>query len=434
MGEIEQRTMAKVSRRLVPFLILCYFVAYLDRVNVSFAGLTMRNDLGLTASAFGFASGIFFVAYFFFEVPSNLLLHRFGARKWIARIMLTWGVISGATAFIEGALGFDVLRVLLGIAEAGFFPGIIFYLTLWFPTVYRARIVGWFMAAIPASTVIGAPISGLLLGLDGVAGLKGWQWMFIVEAVPALILSVVVFFYLTDRPADARWLAEDERRWLIDRLDAEERKRERAESLTVTQALLDTRVLMLALVYFGAVATNYGVGFWLPQIIQGFGTGMSKFEIGLVTAIPYAVGAVSMVLWGRRSDRKMERKWHVAIPLIVAAAGIGLAGVLDDPVLKMAALSVAGFGVFSCLPVIWTLPAAFLSGASAAAGIAIINSLGNLSGFVGPYAMGWVKDATGSFAGGLFLIAGLAIVATIAVLALRHDPSLERVPGPTPAE
>jgi MFS transporter, ACS family, tartrate transporter len=434
MGELEQRTMAKVSRRLVPFLIICYFVAYLDRVNVGFAGLTMRNDLGLTASAFGFASGIFFIAYFFFEVPSNLLLHRFGARKWIARIMLTWGVISGATAFVSGAFGFDVLRVLLGVAEAGFFPGIIFYLTLWFPTVYRARIVGWFMAAIPASTVIGAPVSGLLLGLDGVAGMRGWQWMFIVEAVPALILSVVVFFYLTDRPGDARWLAEDERRWLTGRLDAEESKRELAETLSVKDALLDARVLTIALVYFGAVATNYGVGFWLPQIIQGFGGGLSKFEIGLVTAIPYAVGAVSMVWWGRRSDRLMERKAHVAVPLAVAALGIALAAVIDNPFYKMAALSVAGFGVFSCLPVIWTLPAAFLSGASAAAGIAIINSLGNLSGFVGPYAMGWLKDATGFFGAGLLLIAGLAVVSMIAVLVLRHDHALEHVPDANPAE
>ena len=434
MSELEQRTMAKVTRRLVPFLILCYFVAYLDRVNVGFAGLTMRSDLGLSASAFGLASGIFFIAYFFFEVPSNLLLHRFGARKWIARIMATWGLISGATAFISGEQGFYVLRVLLGIAEAGFFPGIIFYLTLWFPAVYRGRVVGWFMAAIPASSVIGAPVSSLLLYLDGIGGLKGWQWMFVVEAVPALILSVAVYVYLTDRPADAHWLEADERNWLASRLDGEEKRRERAERLSVGQALLDWRVLTLALVYFGAVATNYGIGFWLPQIIQGFGGGLSKFQIGLITAIPYAVGAVGMVLWGRRSDRRMERKWHVAIPLAVAGGGIALAAVLDDPVQKMAALSVAGFGVFAGLPVFWTLPAAFLSGASAAAGIAIINSLGNLSGFVGPYAMGWVKDATGSFSGGLLLIAAFAFIAMIAVLALRHDHALEHAPGAAPAE
>jgi MFS transporter, ACS family, tartrate transporter len=428
MADLEHRTMAKVTRRLVPFLIICYFVAYLDRVNVGFAGLTMRNDLGLSASAFGFASGIFFVAYFFFEVPSNLMLHRFGASKWIARIMLTWGLISGATAFVTGPLGFDVARVLLGVAEAGFFPGIIFFLTLWFPAVYRARIVGWFMAAIPASTVIGAPVSSVLLYLDGVAGLKGWQWMFLAEAVPALILSVVVFYYLTDRPADARWLAADERDWLAGRLAAEQRQRERRETLSVWQALLDPRVLTLALIYFGAVASNYGIGFWLPQIVQGFG-GLSKLEIGLITAIPYAVGTVTMVLWGRRSDQRMERKAHVAIPLFVAALGIAVAAVVDEPTLKMAALTVAAFGVFSCLPVFWTLPAAFLSGSAAAAGIAIINSLGNLSGFAGPYAMGWIKDATGSFAGGLLVIAALVLVSLVAVLLLRHDHQLERAPA-----
>ena len=433
MASLEERTMRKVTARLVPFLIVCYFVAYLDRVNVGFAGLTMRNDLGLSATAFGLASGIFFIAYFFFEVPSNLLLHRFGARKWIARIMFTWGVISGATAFITGEYGFYALRVLLGIAEAGFFPGIIFFLTLWFPAVYRARVVGWFMAAIPASSVIGAPISGLLLGLDGMAGLKGWQWMFIIEAVPALIMAVAVFVYLTDRPADARWLADDERQWLADRLRLEEQQRERAERLSVKQTLLDGRVLTLALVYFGAVATNYGVGAWLPQIIQGFGA-LTKLQIGLITAIPYLVGTISMVLWSRHSDKVLERKWHVAIPLVVAALGIGASALLDDPVMKMAALSVAGFGVFSCLPVFWTLPAAFLSGAAAAAGIAIINALGNLSGFVGPFAMGWIKDATGSFSGGLLLIAGLAVVAMIAVLSLRHNEALEHAPGHVPAE
>jgi len=428
MADLEQRTMRKVTVRLVPFLILCYFVAYLDRVNVGFAGLTMRTDLGLSASAFGLASGIFFIAYFVFEVPSNLLLHKFGASKWIARIMFTWGLVSGANAFVTGETSFDVVRVLLGIAEAGFFPGIIFFLTLWFPSVYRGRVVGWFMAAIPASSVIGAPVSSLLLYLDGVGGLKGWQWMFVVEAVPALILSVVVFFYLTDRPSEARWLADDERRWLAGRLAAEERQREERESLSVAQALLDPRVLTLALIYFGAVATNYGIGFWLPQIIQGFG-GLTKLQIGLITALPYAVGTVSMVLWGRRSDARMERKAHVAIPLFVAALGITVAAVVDEPVLKMAALTLAGFGVFSCLPVFWTLPAAFLSGPAAAAGIAIINSLGNLSGFAGPFAMGWIKDETGSFSGGLLVIAALAVVAMVAVILLRHDRHLERVPA-----
>jgi D-galactonate transporter len=423
---LEARTIAKVSARLVPFLIVCFFVAYLDRVNVSFAALTMNKDLGLSASAFGFGAGIFFLAYFLFEVPSNLFLERVGARKWIARIMFTWGVISGGMAFVVGETSFYVLRVLLGIAEAGFFPGVIFFLTLWFPAVYRARIVGYFMAAIPLSTVIGAPASGLLLGLDGFMGIKGWQWLFILEAVPALVLSVVVFFYLTDRPADATWLQPEERAWLVARLEQERRQREMVRHYSVTQALLNPKVLALSLVYFGAVSTNYGLSFFLPQIVKAFG--MSNFQAGLVAALPYVVGLVSIVLWGRRSDRKLERRFHLAFPLFVASAGIAISTALDDPTMKMVALSVAGFGIFGCLPVFWTFPAAFLSGAAAAGGIALINSIGNLAGFAGPYVVGRIKDATGSYTGGLLLLSAAGFTAMIIVLALRHDRSLEHVP------
>jgi D-galactonate transporter len=421
MEPLEQRTIAKVSARLVPFLIVCYFVAYLDRVNVSFAALTMNKDLGLSASAFGFGAGIFFVAYFLFEVPSNLFLERVGARKWIARIMFTWGLLSGGMAFIGGETSFYVVRVLLGIAEAGFFPGIIFYLTLWFPAVYRARIVGYFMAAIPLSTVIGAPVSGLLLALDGFLGLKGWQWLFVLEAAPALILSVVVFFYLTDRPADATWLQPDERAWLVGRLEDERLQRETVRRYSVREALLNPKVLALSLVYFGAVATNYGLSFFLPQIVKAFG--VSDFQAGLVAALPYIVGVVSIVFWGRRSDRKLERRFHLAFPLFVASAGIGISTALDDPTMKMAALSVAGFGIFGCLPVFWTFPAAFLSGAAAAGGIALINSIGNLAGFAGPYAMGRIKDLTGSYTGGLLSLSAVGLIAMVIVLALHSDHS-----------
>src|SRR5215211_875861 len=271
MDPLETRTIGKVSARLVPFLIACYFVAFLDRVNVGFAALTMNADLGLSAWQYGFGAGVFFLTYFFFEVPSNLLLERFGARKWIARIMFTWGLLSGSMAFVTGPTSFYVLRALLGIAESGFFPGIIFYLTLWFPAVYRARIIGYFMAAIPLSTVIGAPVSGLLLGLDGFGGLKGWQWLFVLEAAPALILSVVVFLYMTDRPADATWLTQEERAWLVDRLDHERRQREMARHYTTMEALRNPKVLALSVVYFGAVALNYGLSFFLPQIVKSFG-------------------------------------------------------------------------------------------------------------------------------------------------------------------
>jgi D-galactonate transporter len=424
--ELERRTLAKVSLRLVPFLIVCYFVAYLDRVNVGFAALTMNKDLGISTSAFGFGAGIFFLSYFIFEVPSNLALERFGARRWIARIMLTWGVLSGAMAFIHGETGFYVVRVLLGAAEAGFFPGIIFYLTLWFPAAYRGRIVGYFMAAIPLSSVIGAPVSSMLLTLDGLAGFKGWQLLFIMEAVPALLLAVVVWFYLTDRPADATWLTTEERAWLERRLTAEAAQREAVHKIGVMQALANPKVLALSVVYFGAVAVNYGTAFWLPQIVKAFG--VSNVQTGFITAIPYVIGTIGMVWYGMRSDRQMERKGHAALALALAALGIGVSTLLDDPTLKMVSLSVGAFGVFAVLPVFWTLPTAFLSGASAAAGIAAINSLGNLAGFFGPYAMGAIKDATGSFAGGLLFIAALAVIAMIVVLSLHHDTALERSP------
>src|SRR4030088_2427481 len=436
MNSVEVRTIAKVTRRLVPFLIVCYFIAYLDRVNVGFAALTMNQDLGLSQTAFGFGAGIFFIAYFIFEVPSNLLLERFGARKWIARIMLSWGILSGAMAFtpnIASATGlgneytFYLLRVLLGVAEAGFFPGIIYYLTLWFPSEYRARIVGYFMAAIPLSTVIGAPLSGALLYLHGGVGLAGWQWLFIVEAVPAVILACVVFFYLTDRPADAAWLAPDERAWLTERLELEQRQRRAVRDYSVAQVLVDPRVLGLSLVYFGAVATNYGLSFFLPQIVKAFG--FNAFLTTVVSAAPYAVGLIAMVWWGRRSDRLVERRFHAAFPLFVAAAGIAVSTALDDPLLKMISLCVAGFGIFANLPVFWTLPTAFLSGPAAAAGIAVINSVGNLAGFAGPLAMGWIKDHTGSYSGGLLLLAALGIIAMGIVLVLGHNETAERAPA-----
>ena len=434
--DVEARTVRKVSARLIPFLIVCYFVAYLDRVNVGFAALTMNKALGLTSTMFGFGSGIFFLTYFIFEVPSNLLLDRFGARRWIARIMVSWGILSALTAFIPGiarATGlsgettFYAIRALLGFAEAGFFPGIIFYLTLWFPSVYRGRIIGSFMVAIPLSSAIGAPISGLILGMDRVGGLAGWQWLFIIEAAPAVLLGIVTYFYLTDRPADAHWLAPDERAWLSTRLDAERRQREAMHNLSVAQAMFNPRVWALSLVYFGAVACVYGVGFWLPQIIKAFG--LSNAMTGWVTAIPYAIGAAFMVAYGYHSDARGERKLHTAGALVISAVGIAGAILTGSPTMTVVAFTIGTCGVFAALPLFWTLPTAVLSGTAAAAGIAVINSIGNLAGFFGPYAMGWIKDATGSFAGGLLLIAALAAIATVVVLVLGHDHALERTPA-----
>lgn len=425
---VEARTMRRVAWRLVPFLILCYFVAYLDRVNISFAKLTMDGDLGISEAVYGQAAGVFFLAYFLFEVPSNLALERFGASKWIARIMLTWGILSGAMAFVGGVKSLLAVRFLLGLAEAGFFPGIIFYLTLWFPAAYRGRVIGYFMVAIPMSSVIGSPISGYLLELSGVLGLRGWQWLFIFEAVPAVLLSAVVFFYLTDRPAHAAWLPPDERAWLANRLDLEQRQREAAAHYTVTQALLNPRVLALAYVYFGGVACNYGVSFFIPQVFKNFG--LSNVQTGWLTAVPFAVGAVTMVLWGINSDRTGERKGHTAVALAVAAIGIGASTFFADPTVKVLLLSLGAMGVFGYLPVFWALPTAFLSGPAAAGGIAIINAIGNLSGYFGPSATGYLKDATGSYAAGFLLMAGLALIAMVVVLALPHDQRLERAPVP----
>lgn len=436
MQDIETRTIAKVTARLLPFLIVCYFIAYLDRVNVGFAALTMNKDLGLSQTAFGFGAGIFFFAYFLFEVPSNLALDKFGARKWIARIMITWGLLSGLMAAIpwigmKTGLGneysFYLVRVLLGFAEAGFFPGIIFYLTLWFPALYRARIVGYFMAAIPLSSVIGAPLSShILSAFEGVSGITGWQWLFIIEAAPAIVLAFVVLGYLTDRPADAAWLEADERAWLAKRIADEDRQRATAQHFTIGQALTNPRVIALALVYFGAVACNYGVGYFMPQIVKAFG--VSTDLTGWIVAIPYVVGTVGMVWYGRRSDAKKERKGHAAFALALCVAGYVAAAFISDPLFKMIAITIAAFGTFAVLPVFWTLPTAFLSGSAAAAGIAIINALGNLSGFAGPFAMGRIADLTGSFSGGFLVIAGLAAMAMVIVLSLHHDERLEQAP------
>ncbi|HZR25322.1 MAG TPA: MFS transporter [Vicinamibacterales bacterium] len=408
----EAAAVARVTRRLVPLLVVCMIAAFLDRVNVSFAALTMNADLGLSASAYAFGAGIFFLTYFIFEIPSNLLLERVGARVWIARIMFTWGLLSAATAFVTGPRSFYAVRALLGAAEAGFFPGIIFYLTLWFPEIYRARIVGYFMTSVPLATVIGAPISGAVLGLNGFVGLKGWQWLFLLEAVPSLVLSIVVFLRLTDTPQQAAWLDRSEREWLVERLDRERRAREAQRQPTVLQSLVDPTVLLLSAVYFCIVAANYGLTFFVPLIVKAFG--FSNLQTGFVSAIPYALGTMAMVIWARRSDRSGERRLHTVVPLLAIATGLVAAAASTQAIVTLAAFSFAAVGVFAAFPVFWTLPTVSFSGAAAAGAIALINSIGNLSGFAGPYAMGWFKDRTGTYAGGLLVLSALAVAAAIA--------------------
>ncbi len=431
MDDVEQRTIRKLLKRLLPLLIVCYFAAYLDRVNIGFAALSMNKALGLTATAFGFGAGIFFLAYFLFEVPSNIALARFGARKWIARIMASWALVSALTAFVKGEYGFYGARLLLGAAEAGFFPGVIFYLTLWFPAQYRGRVISYFLLAVPVSSLIGAPVSGYILGLDGALGLAGWQWLFLIEAVPALVMAFVVLMALPDRPEQASWLESDERTWLTRQLDGERRQREGVRDYSIFQALTNRRVLILSLVYFGDMAGLYALGFWLPQIIKSFG--LSNAQTGLVTAVPYFVGAVGMVLWSWSSDRRRERKLHVASALVVLAIGLAGSAYAQGLDVKLAWLCVTAVGVFATEATFWTLPTAFLSGTAAAAGIAVINSIGNLAGFLGPYAMGALKDATNSFAPGLFAIAALAVVGFVIMMVLPHLET-ERHVQPEPAE
>lgn len=427
--DIETRTMRRVTVRLVPFLVLCYFIAFLDRSNLGYAALKMNADIHVSPRLFGIGAGIvFFVPYFLFEVPSNIALARFGARIWIARIMLTWGIISGCMVFVTGDTSFFVVRALLGAAEAGFFPGIIFFLTLWFPAAYRARISGYFMAAIPLSAVVGSPLSGLLLQLDGAMGLHGWQWMFVLEALPAIVLAGFVLIYLQDRPALAGWLPADERAWLDNRLEQEARQRIAAKHYSLGEALTNPKVLALSLVYFGAVSCLYGTGFFLPQIVAEFG--LSAMMTLLVTAIPAVVGVFACIAWSRSSDARQERKGHLLISLALATFGTLGCTLVSSPVLKMVSLSIAAFGIYGALPVFWTLPTAFLSGTAAAGGIAIINALGNLSGGFGPYMMGSLKESTGNFNAGLQVLAATGAMGFVVLLLLGHDSRLERAPEP----
>lgn len=424
-ADVATATVRKVTIRLVPFLCLLYFVNYLDRVNVGFAGPSgMKTDLGMSETAFGFASGIFFLGYLVLEVPSNLALHRFGARRWIARIMLTSGIVATAMTFVPNETVLIVLRFLLGVAEAGFFPGILLYLTFWFPQRYRARIVALFMTAVPLSTALGSTLSSLLIEYgDNVFGLSGWRFMFLVQGLPALLLAVVTWFYLTDRPEQARWLSAEERNWLATELTAEQRSVQRTEHWTVRRSLTHPRILGLAAIYAGIVYGLYALGFFLPTIVAGFqqqyGTHYSVVQRGLITAVPYVIGAVAMMWWGRHGDRTGERRRHVALPAIIGGLAIPVALYLDNPFAAMSAVTVCAVGVLAALPTFWALPSAFLSGAAAAGGIALINSLGNVSGFAAPYLTGWLADLTGTQRAGLWVVGASMVLAGLGVFALR---------------
>jgi len=415
---LEERAIRKITWRLIPFLILLYFVAFLDRINVGFAALTMNSDLGLTSEMFGLGSGIFFLGYFAFEVPSTVILHKVGARFWIGRIMITWGLVSIAMVFTQGPISFYILRFLLGLAEAGFFPGIILYLSYWFPANHRSAVTAMFMAAAPAAGLIGSPISGALMRFNGLLGLRDWQWLFVLEGIPALVLGLITFRFLTDRPSDAAWLAADERDWLSQTIQQEQSAIKDPRSHSVWRALMDWKVLTLSLAYFGTSAGLYTIGFWAPLIVKSLG--YSVFKIGFLVAIPNLIAMIGMVLWSRHSDRTGERYWHAAIACLIAALGMAVAARAGfSAILAITGLSLTAFGVSAAKPPLWSLPTTFFAGTAAAASIGLINSLGTLGGFVGPYMVGATNGASEHFSRGLYLVGGTLIVSAVTILILR---------------
>jgi ACS family tartrate transporter-like MFS transporter len=425
---LESETMRRVAWRLMPLLMLGYFCAYLDRVNVGMAATTMNHQLGFSGAVFGFGAGLFFLGYCAAMIPSNLILNKVGARRWIARILLTWGIISGFTAFVWNDWSFYSIRILLGLAEAGFFPGVVLYLTWWFPSYYRSRMVALFYGASTISLFIGPPISGLLLRLDGALGLWGWQWLFLIEAVPPIIMCFLTWQLLTDRPADAAWLRPEQRTWLSERLAAERAQREAIRKYSLAESFYDPKVWLLTLACFGYCVSLYGLIFFLPLIVKGLG--VSTNWIGLVSALPYVFAFVAMLSWSWHSDRTGERTWHVAGAYLVCAVGLAACAVIGvgHPVLVMIALIVAAMGMSSSNPVFWSLPAAMLTGAAAAGGIALIDAVGNLGAWFGPWMFGLVKDATGSDNTALLCLALAPVISAIAVIAAGHDRRMERIP------
>jgi MFS transporter, ACS family, tartrate transporter len=418
---LQRSTMRKVYLRLLPFAVLSYVLAYIDRINVSFAGLTMRGDLGMSAATFGFAVGMFYWGYFIFEVPSNVVLEKIGARLWIARIMITWAILAGLTAAVSGSTSFAIVRFLLGIAEAGFFPGIILYFTYWFPSRHHARIVSGFLVGLPIAVAIGAPISTGLLELDGLFGLRGWQIMYISEAIPTLVIGILTYFVLTDRPEQATFLNEEERNWLVTTIAAERRATEAVRKFTLWQALYNPKVLLLALNYLGIVTASLGMLLFIPQIIKSLGD-YSNMTVGWLTMIPYTCGAVAMVVWGRISDRMNERRWNLFIGCVFSFVGLVIAGKTMGTWWALAGMSIAAMGFYGSKGPFFAMPPMFLSGAALAAGIAWINSIGNLGGFFGPSYIGLMKDLTGGYAGGLYGLALLGLVAAIVCALFLHVP------------
>lgn len=421
-NEKTKKVFNKIAFRLLPFLVLCYFAAFLDRVNVGFAALTMREDIGLSATAFGLGSGIFFISYFIFEVPSNLMLAKVGARRWIARIMITWGILSACTAFVQGEKSFLALRFLLGAAEAGFYPGILYYLTQWFPDKRRAQIIGLLLLSNPLATIVGGPVSGFVLAAGAHHGLAGWQWLFLLEALPSLILGLIVLFRLPEKVEDVNWLTGEEKNVARQVLNDDLQQRTKKSSINVSGIFFHPVVLSLALIFLGISMTNATVNFWLPQLIKS--SGYSFIATGFLSAIPYIAAVIALLWWGKHSDRHNERVLHIILPLLFAIIGVTLTASGSSALSSVAGLTMASAGLFAVLPVFWSLPPQFMVGSAAAGGIAVINSIGNLGGFFGPTAMGYVKDLTGHFGAGLLVNIVMLSVSLLTMLVLARKTGL----------
>jgi MFS transporter, ACS family, tartrate transporter len=426
----ERNLHRKMMRRILPFLFVCYVVSYLDRVNVGFAALTMNAHIGLTATSFGIGAGLFFLGYFIAEIPSNLIMMRVGARLWIARIMITWGLVSAATAFVTGPIQFGVARFLLGLGEAGFVPGVFLYLSFWFPSAVRARATSLFLLGIPVANIIGSPISGALVQVEGF-GLAGWQWLLVLEALPAVVLGIVCLFVLTDRPEKAQWLTPAEREVLVATLASEKAAIEKKHPLTLAQALSNWRVLLLAAINFCAIIGSLGVGLWLPQIIRQLG--LASAAVGFVAALPYVCGAVAMVVWGRLSDRGSDRTIYPALSLALGAVGLTASALTPTPVSTIVALCVAVMGINSYTATFWAVPSGFLTGRAAAGGIAMIVSIGNLGGFAGPYLIGVTRELSGGFTAPLLAVGGILLLGALMMLALGRQIRRETIPVAVPA-
>jgi MFS family permease len=417
-------TMKKVMRRIIPFIFVCYVVSYLDRINVGFAGLQMNRDLGLTPSQFGWGAGLFFLGYFLCEIPSNLMMQRVGARLWIARIMISWGLLSTLTCLVTGPVSFSAMRLLLGMAEAGFTPGVYLYFTYWFPGAWRGRATAAFLVGIPVANMIGSPISGALLTMDGFGGLAGWQWLLIIEGLPAVLLGIACLFVLSDGPADATWLDDNERRELRARLTAEQAFLTKRHGNTLRDAFANPKVFVLALVNFCGICGSLGVGLWLPQIVRGFG--VSYVAVGFISAAPYALGAVCMLLWARLANRGRHRLWFVCGALATAGVALSVSASLAAPLPAMLALTVTVVGILSFQATYWAIPSGFLTGRAAAAGLALIVSIGNLGGFVGPYMIGYLRESTKSFSTPLYVLSAILLFGAFVMLVL-GDPGRDKL-------